>query len=145
VRYRRKRAIAELMATLALLGVTIGLSGGLAFTYYSWLHSYSAQSSQLGGQASVLSSIRVALVASRAGPPAQAWMMNWGDAPLNVTDVFAGGFKLPPGGWSLSDAASGLPSPLLLPGGLYVLSASTNTSLVVYFDGVYRMEVRLAP
>jgi hypothetical protein len=140
-----RKAVAEIMATLALLGVTISLSGGLALTYYGWLHSYSSQSAVLGGEAARLGSSRVYVVATAAGSPARVWILNSGGAPSNITELYADGSLLLAGQWRLFDSVTGSNSTSLLPGHLYQIAVNATRSIVAYFDGTLSVGVVLGP
>ncbi|HVP23075.1 MAG TPA: hypothetical protein VMS77_04095 [Conexivisphaerales archaeon] len=139
-----RKGVSEIVAALALLGVTIGLSGGLAVTYYGWLNGYSNQNAFLTGEASQLTSLRVYVVGSSVGSPSRVWLLNSG-SPCNVTQVYADGSLVLPGQWRLTESVSGSASSLLQPGRMYVLSVNASNSSVVYFDGMLKVQVVLGP
>ncbi len=137
----RRKGIAEFVATIALLGVTIGLAGGLAATYYGWLHSYSAQSAHVGVEASLLSSSRVSLVAFTSGTPSKVWLMNCGSLPTAITSAYSDGSLLYAAQWRLYDAVTGNSSAYLLPGRLYVLLVNATSRIDLYFDSMFSLTV----
>ena len=138
-----RHAVAEIVATLALLGVTIGLSGGLALTYYSWLHSYSDQSALLDGQAAQLTSSRVYVVGAIAGSPGKVWLMNAGTASSNITQVYSDGSLLSASQWRVVDSVTGANASILLPGHLYQLLVNATSSVVVYLGNLVELEAGL--
>jgi hypothetical protein len=140
-----KRGVAEIVASLALLGVTISLSGGLAVTYYGWLHGYATQSALMEGEAAELTSSKVYVVASSAGPPARIFLVNTGERPSSISEVYSDGSLLSASQWLLLDAVTGDNSSSLLPGHLYELRVDSVVSVVVYFDDLYSVEVGTGP
>ncbi len=138
-----RRAVAEIVASLALLAVTIGLSGGLALTYYGWLHGYSAQNSILEGQATQLTSYRVYVVAAAAGAPSRVWLLNAGEAPATVSQVYSDGSLLSPNQWGIVDSTTGANATSLLPGRLYKLTLAASSSVVIYFGDLYSLQAVL--
>ncbi len=140
-----RRAVAEIVAAIALLGVTIGLSSGLAATYYGWLRSFSSQSTLLEGQAAQLTSTRVYLVAADWSAGSKVWLFNAGGTPVTISEVYADGSLLAPGSWLLVDSGTGENSTSLLPGHLYALSVAASSSVVIYFGDLYMVEAAVGP
>jgi hypothetical protein len=136
--------VAELAATVALFGVLVGLSGTLAFTYYSWLGSFTHQAQELQRASLSLSETKVSVVAASLSSTSSVWLYNYGQRKLTVTEVYSDGSKALLSRWSILDAVTGAPSSSIEVGRLSILTGPRAQRLVIYFDTGYGLEVSMA-
>jgi hypothetical protein len=136
--------LAELASAVALLGVAVGLSGGLAYAYYSWLHSYAIEGNvMLSGLSDSINS-HVAVVAEEFVNGSKVWIFNYGRQELTISRVYLDGSLLADG-WEVVDASSHRRVEGFTPGRLSVFIAPASTSVVIYFSNQLRLEVRGRP